>query len=374
VLFAPGYSLDEDPRDDLDEDLHEDAVTIAERADVVLLFLGLPPQDESEGFDRTHLSLPATQLRLAERVLATNPRTVVVLANGSVVTLDGAVGRAPALLETWLAGQAGGSAVADVLLGHDEPGGRLAETVPLALEHTPAHLNWPGGDGVVRYGERVYVGYRHYDAVDRPVARPFGFGLGYTTFAYDDLVVDVDDPTLARARVELSLTNTGTRAGSEVVQVYVQDVEASVDRPLRELRAFTKVRLEPGEHRTVVLDLDERAFAFWSPTGWRVEPGTFRVWAGSSSRDLPLHGDVDLDVPAPVDTLDETSTLDEWLDHPAGSPVLRAALASTGADGMLVDDETRALVGPIPLRTLVGMMGSGTDPDETVAALLAQVR
>jgi beta-glucosidase len=374
VLFQPGYSLEPDPRDDVDEDLHEDAVTIAERADVVLLFLGLPPQDESEGFDRTHLALPPTQLRLAERILGANPRTVVVLANGSVVTLDGAVGRAPALLETWLAGQAGGSAVADVLLGRDEPGGRLAETIPLALEHTPAHLNWPGSDGVVRYGERMYVGYRHYDAVDREVARPFGFGLGYTTFGWDDLVVEVDDPTVARARVELSLTNTGSRAGSEVVQVYVEDVEASVDRPVRELRAFSKVHLEPGEQRTVVLELDERAFAFWSPTGWRVEPGVFRVRVGPSSRDLPLHADLTLEVPAPVDRLDESSTLDEWFHHPTGGPVLRAALGGVpGADGMLADGGTRALVGPIPLRTLLGMTGGDTDPDAAVAALLAQV-
>lgn len=378
VGFAAGYTLDAEDEADPTEQarLRDEAVALADGADVVVLVLGLPAAEESEGFDRTHLLLPAAQRDLVAAVTGVTPRVVVVLAHGGVVTLDGITGVVPAVLETWLSGQAGGSATADVLFGVAEPGGRLAETVPLALAHTPAHVNWPGADGVVTYGERLYVGYRWYDATDREVDFPFGHGLGYTTYAYDDLRVDVPDPSIARARVEVVVENTGARAGAEVVQVYVGHPGAAVDRPVRELRAFAKVHLEPGERRTVALDLDERAFAHWSPDGWRVEPGTYVVDVGASSRDLRATAEVVLEVPAPVPALTTTSTLDEWRAHPAGGPVLAEALAGQAGAGTLEDPETLALVGPMPLRAVLSFAssGDGPDPDEVLAGLLAQAR
>lgn len=267
---------------------------------MVVLFLGLPARDESEGFDRTHLLIPAAQRTLLTDIAAVNPRIAVVLSNGGVVSLDGIVGAAPAIVEMWLAGQASGAAASDIIFGTAEPGGRLAETVPMDLAHTPAHVNWPGENGAVRYGEGLYVGYRWYDATDRDVAFPFGFGLGYTTFSYENLVVAVPDATTAQATVQVSVTNTGTRAGSEVVQVYISDNTASVARPKRELKGFMKVRLEPGEKRLVNIELDERSFAFWGSSGWTVEPGDFTVYVGPHSQNLPLHEVITLDVEAPA--------------------------------------------------------------------------
>lgn len=248
---------------------------------------------------------------------------MVVLSNGGVVTLDGIVGVAPAVLETWLGGQASGSAAADVLFGA-EPGGRLAETIPHALAHTPAHLNWPGANGVVRYGEGIYIGYRWYDATDRSVAFPFGYGLRYTSFAYSDLSVTVPGPTIAQAVVHVTVENVGNRACSDVVQAYVGDHHASLDRPDRELKGFQKVHLAAGETRTVDIEFDSRAFAFWGTTQWTVEPGSFSIEVGHHSRDLPLRCDIELNVPAPVERLNNNSTLEEWLRHPVGSGVLHA--------------------------------------------------
>lgn len=374
VEFAAGFTFD----DEDDDSLRREAVALAEQSDVVVLFLGLPARDESEGFDRTHLLIPATQRALLTEIAAVNSRAVVILSNGGVVTLEGVAGTAPAIVEMWLAGQASGGAAADVLFGITEPGGRLAETIPLNLPHTPAHVNWPGENGVVRYGEGLYVGYRWYDATDRAVAFPFGFGLGYTTFSYTSLSVCVPDTKSARATVRVSLTNTGTRAGSEVVQVYVSDNAASVARPERELKGFAKVWLEPGEERLVTIELDERSFAFWGSSGWSVEPGDFTVHAGSHSQNLPLSQVITLDVPAPAIMLNAESTLQEWASHPIGLPVLQGAMANMGQpEDALTDEESLPLFGSMPLRTILGFAqqsaGATFNVDEAVQQLLAAV-
>jgi beta-glucosidase len=374
VGFAAGFSLD--GKDDAD--LRAEAVALASESDVVVLFLGLADAEESEGFDREHLDLPPVQLRLAAEIAAVNPRVVAVLSNGGVVVLDGLTETVPAILENWLGGQATGSATADIVFGAVEPGGRLAETIPHALRHTPAHVNWPGNEGVVRYGEGVYVGYRWYDATDRDVAFPFGFGLGYTTFAYSDLSVSVPDPTRAEAIVEVTVKNTGTRAGSDVVQIYVTDVDASVDRPEKELKGFEKVHLAPGEHRRVRITLDERAFAFWGVTGWTVEPGEFRIAVGPHSHELPLIAPVRLDVPAPVRTLDAQSTVDDWIGHPTGSIVLAGLLEQMGpAAQAMTGSELIKMIGSMPLKTLLAFGAEGAtepvDADALIDQLLAQV-
>lgn len=374
VEFAPGFTFDGTS----DELMHFEAVDLASKSEVVVLFLGLPDRDESEGFDRTHLLLPETQRELLSKVAAVNTNVIVVLSNGGVVTLDGVAGVAPAILEMWLAGQASGGAAADVIFGIVEPGGRLAETIPLDLAHTPAHVNWPGENGIVRYGEGLHVGYRWYDATDRPVAFPFGYGLGYTTFSYDGLTVDVPDAGVAQATVTVTVANTGRRAGSEVVQVYITDNAASVARPLRELKAFEKIWLEPGEERVVTFSLDERSFAFWGLTGWTVEPGEFTVHVGSHSQHLPLQEVITLNTEVPTVPLNSYSTLQEWADHPVGLRVLQEAMTNLGQSAdALTNEESLPLFGSMPLRTILGFAQQSADVsfdiDEAIEQLLGAV-
>ena len=221
-----------------------------------------------------------------------------------------------AILDGFLPGQAGGAAVADLLFGVANPSGRLAETIPLRLADNPSYVNFPGEQGHVRYGEGVMVGYRWYATVGLPVRYPFGHGLSYTTFAVSDLTVAATGPDTARASV--AVINTGARAGQHVVQVYVAAAAGPVRRPARELRAFTKVRLEPGETRTVTLDLDRRAFAYYDihEAGWIVAPGTYRVQVGENAATIVGEVAITLtgDLVIPELTLD--STVGEWFSHP----------------------------------------------------------
>ena len=329
VPFAPGYTVD---GGDADAALREDAARVASGADVVVVFLGLPAAAESEGYDRTHLDLPANQVAALEAVAAANPRVVVVLANGGVVTMPWAH-HAPAILETWLGGQAAGSAIADVLLGLREPGGRLAETIPHRLVDTPSFGAFPGdpgrpGSGTARacwsgtggttparwmWRSRSAMGWAtRGSSSPLPPRRSTGAGR------------DVE------VRVAVRVTNTGTRTGSEVVQVYVADPESQVTRPTRELKGFAKVRLEPGESREVTVTLGARDLSYWHPglRRWVVEGGAFRIEVGASSRDLSGSVEVQVDGEPLWLPLDEDSTLGEWRVHPVGGPLVERALAA----------------------------------------------
>jgi len=383
VRFAPGFTVPQDNEARPDDaaqapgvghrsadELYAEAVEAARGADVSVVFLGLPAIDESEGYDRTHLFLPREQLRVLAGVAEVSERVVVLLSNGGVVSLDGIDRHAHAILETWLSGQAGGSAAADVLFGDAEPGGRLAETIPLRLEDTPSFLNFPGAQGKVYHGERVYVGYRYFDTVGRDVAYPFGHGLGYTSFEYSELRVSADH---TGGLAEVSVRNTGRRAGSTVVQAYVHDVEASVDRPEKELAAFAKVTLNAGESTTVRLTLPERAFSYWGKNRWILESGEFHVWVGESSRNLRLSASLTIDIPGQEDELDVDSTLGDWVAHPRGKSVLEAALTRLHPQARnLTEGETLRLSSSIPLRQLIAMAGS-SEPNELVDELLAQL-
>jgi len=379
VEFAAAYGVDDPGADSAT--LSAEAVETARGADVVVLFLGLPPSYESEGFDRDHIDLPADQIAVLQAVAGVNDRVVVVLANGSVVRVSDWEHLAMAVLEGWLGGQAGGAAMADVLLGAVNPSGRLAETMPLRLSDTPAHLNFPGEDGHVRYGEGIYVGYRHYDALDREVSYPFGHGLSYTTFDYADLVVtavdgeeDGDWRGPVRIAVEGTITNVGPVPGSEVVQLYVGHPGASVSRPVRELKAFTKVALTPGESARVAFALRQRDLSYWSSRagGWLLEPGTFEVALGASSRDLRLQATVDVDGAMPALPLDRNSTLADWLAHPVGNGVLHDVVRSTpGRDltSTLLDPDRVRMLGSFPMSRLTAML-SPTLVEDLLTALV----
>ena len=286
VTYAPGYLRH---RDDVQPALLDGARAVAREAEVVLAFVGLPEAYETEGVDRSDLRLPDSHDALVRALVEVNPNVVVVLSNGAPVEMPW-VGQVPAVVEGYLGGQAGGGAVADVLFGLAEPGGRLAETFPRRWADNPVSA-LPTGPRQVEYRESLYVGYRYYDTVAADVLFPFGHGLGYTTFGYSGLdlgTVRVADGEDLHVTATVTVTNTGDRAGSEVVQLYVHDVESSVFRPEQELKAFAKVRLEPGESRAVTLGLDRRAFAVWDRhrPGWAVEPGRFEIRVGSSSRDI----------------------------------------------------------------------------------------
>ncbi|CAM5245162.1 glycosyl hydrolase [Streptomyces spiroverticillatus] len=323
IDFAPGFPVD-DPDGDVAA-LREEAVRAARAADVVLLFLGLPPSAESEGYDREHLELPLEQTELLSAVTAVNPNVAVILSNGGVVRLSGWIDAVPAVLEGWLLGQAGGTATADLLLGHANPSGRLAETVPLRLADTPAHLDWPGERGHSRYGEGLFVGYRHYDTREWEVSYPFGHGLSYTTFAHTDLRVVQDADGLD---VAVTVTNTGERAGHEVVQVYVAAPGSQVRRPMRELKAFAAVPLAPGESREVALRIARADLAYFDAVAdaWLVEGLEYRVEVGASSRDIRLTATVAVAGDPYADLLDADSTVGEWRAHPVGGPAVERLL------------------------------------------------
>jgi beta-glucosidase len=291
VGYADGYA----PRaTEPDEHRIAEAVQVAQNADVVLLFVGLPDVFETEGIDRDHMRMPASHLALIEAVAAVHQRVVVVLSNGSPIEMPWH-DQVAAIVEGYLGGQAGGSAIVDVLYGDVNPSGKLSETFPFQWQDHPAHRYFPGNHHRVEYRESVYVGYRYYDSAQRPVRFPFGHGLSYTTFAYSNLrfsATTIDEH--AELTVTCTITNTGTRAGKEVVQLYVRDHESTQFRPSHELKGFTKVSLEPGASCEVTFTLDRRAFAYYdvASADWVVETGQFTVEVAASSRDIRLHGDV----------------------------------------------------------------------------------
>ena len=359
LIFASGFEIDSEEGD---PELIADAIRIAADAEVVILFLGLPPSYETEGHDRTHMNLPAPQLQLLAEITAVNSNVVVVLSNGSAVLVSGWEHQARAVVEGWLLGQAGGSAVADVLLGRVSPSGKLAETIPKRLEDNPALGNFPGEHQAVRYGEGLLIGYRWYDARRLAVAYPFGHGLSYTEFDYADLQVNVvEEGRRPRVAVSLTLTNTGTRAGAEVVQVYVSDPVASVFRPIQELRGFAKVSLEPSQSRRVTLELDDRAFAFWHSGrgGWVVEGGEFEIRVGASSRDIRLTATVELAGTDASTPLSMDSTLAEFCAQPDANRWLRTQLEKGTYGERLLDSELGRLLESEPLRRFARREGSG---------------
>lgn len=276
--------------------LLREALRLAGSADIVLLWLGLDEGSEAEGADRTHMRLPENQITLLTELKKVNPRIAVVLSGGSAVETDWDAD-AQAVLYAGLGGQAGASAVAELLTGRVNPSGKLAETFPLRLEDTPCANYYPGREATSEYREGLYVGYRYYDTAGVPVKYPFGFGLSYTNFEYADLCLD-------DAGVSFTVKNTGSVAGAEVAQVYIAPKCGGVFRPKQELRGFARVYLEPGESRFVRIELSERAFAYWNTAVgcWTVEGGSYEVLVGSSSRDIRLRGVIEKagdGVPAP---------------------------------------------------------------------------
>lgn len=266
----------------------DEAVSQAKAADVVILCIGLDESSESEGVDRTHIGIPAVQKQLLDAVTAVNPNVVAVVSAGSVIETDW-VEQCKAVVHGYLGGQAGASAMLEVLTGWQNPCGKLAETIPLRYEDTPAARYFPGKRQNAEYREGLYVGYRYYETVNKAVRYPFGYGLSYTTFAFSDLKVNAE-------KVTFTLTNTGSCDGAEVAQLYVAKPDAKVFRPARELKGFAKVFLKAGESKTVTIPLDDKTFRYWNvaTNSWEVEGGSYQLLVGASVQDIRLTAHITL--------------------------------------------------------------------------------
>ncbi|MBK6913171.1 MAG: glycoside hydrolase family 3 C-terminal domain-containing protein [Ignavibacteriales bacterium] len=273
------------------DQLITDAITTAKNSDIVIIFAGTNANYESEGFDRKDLVLPNEQDDLIRGVADVNPNTIVVLTTGSPVLMDKWLDNVDGLIEAWFAGEQSGNAIAEVLLGETNPSGKLPLTFPKRWEDCSAYDTYKKLDSTTVYEDGIYVGYRHFEKNNIKPLFPFGFGLSYTTFKYNDLKLSSKEITKNnKLTVTLKVENTGNVKGSEVVQLYVKDVQSSVDRPVKELKSFKKVSLNPGEEKTVEMIIDKSALSFFDPKtkGWTAENGEFEILIGSSSQDIKL--------------------------------------------------------------------------------------
>ncbi|MCW8848842.1 MAG: glycoside hydrolase family 3 C-terminal domain-containing protein, partial [Melioribacteraceae bacterium] len=292
ITYSQGYTLSNDDN----FSLIEDAKKLARESDIALIFAGLPLHYESEGIDRTHIDMPASHNKLISEISSQQKNTVVVLTNGSAIKMPW-VNDVNSLLETWLGGQAGAGGTADVLFGKVNPSGKLAETFPMRLEDTPAYLNFPGEEGEVLYGERIFVGYRYYDKKQIEPLFPFGYGLSYTEFEYSDLNISknvfFDNEEIT---VKVKVKNTGKFKGKEVVQLYVSDKQSKLIRPEKELKNFAKIELQPEQVEELSFNLNTRDFSYYDShrNMWIAESGEFDIMIGSSSRNIEVKETINL--------------------------------------------------------------------------------
>lgn len=301
VSYAQGFHIDEETTD---ETLLQEAITLAKESDVAVIFAGLPDSFESEGFDRTHLNMPANQNELIARISEVQPNVVVVLHSGSPIAMPW-LDKVAGVLQMYLAGQASGGAAVNLLFGDATPCGKLAETFPLHLEDNPSYLNFPGNREKVCYQEGVFIGYRYYDKKKMDVLFPFGYGLSYTDFTYSNMKVTVNGKNAADVDViketdeivvSADITNTGNCDGAEIVQLYIKNPVVYEIRPEKELRDFAKVFLKAGETKTVTFMLNARAFSYYETRihDWYAESGDYEILLASSSRDIRLQDTVSI--------------------------------------------------------------------------------
>lgn len=370
IVYAQGYR---DDIDETDEKLLKEAIEAAKTAKAAVIFAGLPDAFESEGFDRTHMSMPACQNELIEKIAEVQPNTVVVLHNGSPVEMPWA-DKVKGIVEAYLSGQAVGGAVCDILFGKVNPSAKLPETFPIKLEDNPSYLSYFGEGDMVEYREGIFVGYRYYDKKKMDVLFPFGHGLSYTTFEYSNMQIDkecIKDTEILTVTVDV--TNTGKKAGKEVVQLYVADKESTVIRPVKELRDFAKIELAPGETKTVAFTLDKRAFAYYSVKihDWHVESGEFDILIGKSSRDIVLCKTVTIEstVKIPFVYTTDTTIGDVMKDQRAwelAKPIISGVIFGDANPGdengsaaeAMSDEMVKAMMEYLPLRGPVSFGGS----------------
>ena len=387
VTYAQGYSV---KTDDAPAEMIAEAVAAAKKAKVAVVFAGLPDAYESEGYDRTHMRMPESQNRLIEAVAEANPNTVVVLHNGSPVEMPW-IGKVKAVLEAYLGGQAVGLAQVKVLFGDVNPSGHLPESFPIKLEDNPSYLFYGGEPRGTEYREGIFVGYRYYDKKKMSVLFPFGYGLSYTTFEYSNLKLSTDSmKDTDELTVTVTVKNTGKRAGKAVAQLYVGDAEGYVNavRPVRELKGFRKVALEPGESKEVSFTLCKRAFATWRAEihDWWVETGDFTIEIGDSVANLPLKATVKVEstreLPRHYDL--DSIVMDVMADPKANAIMgefLKKAFAifsmadenqTEAAQEAISDDMGEAMMGYMPIRGALSF-GGGAVAEEMMLEMLKKM-
>lgn len=349
--YQQGYELDTDKDNN---NLMEAALELAKTSDKVIFFAGFSEETESEGFDKTTISLAANQVNLLHKIAAVNKNIVVVLQNGSVVEMPW-IDDASAILETYLAGEAVGEATWDVLTGRVNPSGKLAETFPIKLSDNPTFGTFDTNPDKEVYHEGIFVGYRYYDTKKMAVQFPFGHGLSYTKFKYDNLSVGMDGN---KAKIEFTIKNIGSVAGSEAAQVYISNKVSAVEKPEKELRAFTKVYLEPGERKTVSIELPYRAFAWYNVNEkmWQADIGDYEIQVGSSSRDIRLKSDLyyTAGVKKKINITMDTYVKDFInIDDPKVKNALKVSGLGPILQKMIAESNTVGILTNIPLRALV---------------------
>lgn len=372
VTYAEGYP----DSDEIDAKLIDEAVSAARQADVAVLFIGLPDRIESEGYDRKNMDLPENQVRLVQAVAAVQSNVVVVLNNGSAITMKPWIDQVPAVLEAWLPGQAGGGAIADILFGKVNPSGKLSETFPEKLADNPSYLNFPGENGVVRYGEGLFIGYRYYDKKQIRPLFPFGYGLSYTEFEYSDLKLDrTKMKDTEQLTVTVTVKNIGDRAGKEVVQLYINPKQSRLIRPDKELKGFAKVALEPGEAKEVTFTLSARDFAYYDPSykTWVVETGEYEILIAKSAADIALKAVVRVESTQELrKPLTKDTSLKDWIADERGLAVLKSVIPEAMLQPFTqVDSALADMFLAIPLRKLVNFSG-GMLTDEILDQIVAK--
>ena len=376
VEYAKGYSID---TDQVNPELQAEAVALAKKADVAVLFVGLTDAYESEGYDRSHMRMPENQNALIDAVCAVNDRVVVVLHNGSPVEMPWA-DKVGGILEMYLGGQAVGGATVDLLFGAVSPSGKLAETFPMHLEDNPSYLNFPGNGDQVEYREGIYVGYRWYDTRKMPVRWAFGYGLSYTQFEYSNLRVNKEKIAQGEGvRVAIDVKNVGHMGAKEVVQLYVHSAHNGAARPEQELKGFEKVYIAPGKTETVEFELNPRAFAYYESAirDWYVEGGAYEIRIGASSRDIRAAKTIEVEAgkPIPVRVTMDT-TFGDLMKIPGSQPILQPVMGGMTAQfgGVPEDDSMSgmmdAMVGFMPLHALKSF-GGGQVSDKMLEELIA---
>lgn len=376
VEYAKGYSID---TDQVNPELQAEAVALAKKADVAVLFVGLTDAYESEGYDRSHMRMPENQNALIDAVCAVNDRVVVVLHNGSPVEMPWA-DKVGGILEMYLGGQAVGGAAVDLLFGAVSPSGKLAETFPMHLEDNPSYLNFPGNGDQVEYREGIYVGYRWYDTRKMPVRWAFGHGLSYTQFEYSNLRVNKEKIAQGEGvHVAIDVKNVGHMGAKEVVQLYVHSAHDGATRPEQELKGFEKVYIAPGKTETVEFELNPRAFAYYESAirDWYVEGGAYEIRIGASSRDVRAAKTIEIEAgkPIPVRVTMDT-TFGDLMKIPGSQPILQPVMGGMMAQfgGVPADDSMsgmmNAMVGFMPLHALKSF-GGGQVSDKMLEEMIA---
>ena len=374
VTYAQGYDVKEDV---IDQAMLDQAVETAKEADVAVIFAGLPDAFESEGYDRTHMRMPDCQNTLISEIAKVQENVVVVLHNGSPVEMPWA-DQVKGILEAYLCGQAVGQAEVDILFGKVNPSGKLAETIPYKLSDNPSYLNFPGDGQKVEYKEGVFVGYRYYDTKEMPVRYPFGYGLSYTTFEYSDLQLSSDKiKDTDKLKVTLKVKNTGNRAGKEIVQLYVADKTGAASCPVKELKNFVKVELQPQEEKTVEMELDKRSFAWYNTDihDWYAASGEYEILAAASSRDIRLKKTVYVESTTELPMhIHMNTTIGELLENPRTKGVIEGMTDSliqhmggsseeedSAASEAITKEMSLKMMENSPLRSMRSFMGMTTE-------------